>query len=113
VFAAAVLCGRGHIVPALAVLSIMVFVVGISSTVLAGLAVSGIAWLCLIGFVVVGTGVLRFHPGDGIRLLLLAGASMSGSLTRSAVSWMEKRGSGPTVAPYPDQLPDVPVPRQR
>jgi hypothetical protein len=111
-FVAAVVCGTGHVVVALVVLSVVAFVVGSVSTLLAALAVSGIGWLFLIGFVVAGQGVLRFHgESDGIRLLVLAGAGSGGRLVAIVTSAARRRRRARADMPYPEALPAVPMPR--
>ncbi len=107
-------CGPGHVVPALVLVSVVVFGLGCLSTLSAALGIAGIGWSLLIGFVVVGRGQLRFHwPADGLRLAILVGVAGSGRLARAIAQFVGNRRRQTVSDPYPSRVGPFPTSFQR
>ncbi|MGF7237474.1 MAG: hypothetical protein ACQSGP_21300 [Frankia sp.] len=110
-FFVAVVSGTGHVVVALALLSVVAFAVGSVSVLPVALAASAIGWSFLSGCVEPGQ-VLTFHGvADFIRLLVITGAGLAGWLVVTVRREVTSRTQRLVTVPYPEPFPQVPVPR--
>jgi hypothetical protein len=90
--AVAVLCGRGRPGLALSLMAGIAALVGWASALLPALGLAAVAWLCLVGFVVVGNGELRFSRwSELIYLLVPALFALVGHLVAVVQARSERR----------------------